>query len=200
LQLSRLSNGKIYLHPYTLGAWALSVALLCLASGVLTTGDWPRGLLFSLSLVGGILIAGEWKTRTHFEDKATNVLKYDPTLKDVDRYYGKDRLLVATLGGTQVIGVIGILVDKRVGIVKHWHVNGQYRNRGLGWDLMEMGIKNAMGPKNTLQILECETYNLQTRAERSLTKNGFRRDGEEIPEPGILGRFGIKTRNWVKEF
>ena len=201
VQLARLSNRKIYFHPYTLAIWSLLLAALVSFSGVLKTGDWGRALLFSVSLTGSILIAGEWVTRNHFEAKATEVLRADSSLQDFQKFYGRNRFLVATLGGDQVIGLVGLQIEGEVGTVNHWYVNALYRNRGLGWDLMEYVIKNAKeSTKNSLRMVKCQTYNMQTRAEKSLRDHGFKRTGGDTPEPGLLGWFDVKTRTWSLEF
>jgi RimJ/RimL family protein N-acetyltransferase len=151
-------------------------------------------------VTGGFLIAGEWMTRTRFEAKATDILKSDPSIQDIQKFFGKDRFLVATLGGEEVIGVVGLQVEGRIGIVRHWHVKATYRNRGLGWDLLDAVIKNSGGSKkHSLQRVQCQTYNLQTRAEKTLKDQGFKRIGNDSKEPGYIGWFGVRTRNWVKE-
>jgi len=196
LQLSRLSNARIFLHPYTLSVFVVGLSMLMYWSGVLKAYDSGRLILFSSSLVAVILITGEWTTRTHFENKATALIKSD--LADLHKHYGKDRFLVATLGGDRVIGTVGLEVKGRVGILKHWHIQGQYRNRGLGWDMVEMVISNARHvKKNPIHSVQGETYNLQTRAEKSLKQHGFQRTQEDVPE-GRLGLFGIVRRTWSK--
>lgn len=127
------------------------------------------------------------------------MIKSDPSLQDIQKFFGKDGFLVATLG-KDIIGVVGLHVEGRVGTVKHWHVKARYRNRGLGWDLLEGVIEmNKGSKKNSLQRVQCDTYNLQTRAEKTLKDHGFERMGNDVPEPGLLGRFGIRTRTWVKK-
>jgi RimJ/RimL family protein N-acetyltransferase len=200
LQLGRLANVRIYFHPVTLALWAACFAALVKVSGVLRTNDWGRTILFTLSMTSAFLITGEWLTRGRFEAKATDIMQSDSTLQDIQKYYGKDRFLVATLGGDEVIGVVGLQLDGKVGKVRHWHVKSTYRNRGLGWDLLEAAIANASKgtKKNAIQRIECETYNLQLRAEKSLRDHGFERAGDDTYEPGILGFFGIRSRMWEK--
>lgn len=202
LQLARLSNARVYLHPLTLAVWALCLAGLTQVSGVLRTNDWGRFILFSASLTGGFLITGEWLTRSRFEAKATDIMKSDATLQDIQKYFGKDKFLVATLGveEVEVIGVVGLQVEGRVGTVRHWHVKARYRERGLGWDLLQGVIENSKGSKkHPLQRVQIETYNLQNRAEKTLKDHGFMRTGDDVKEPGFLGFFGVRTRTWVKQ-
>ena len=184
----------------TLGLWVACFAMLVAASGVLRSNDWTRTILFTIPMTSGFLITGEWITRSHFEAKATDIIKSDASVQDIPTYYGKDRFLVATLGGDDVIGVVGLQVDGKVGKVQHWHVKATYRNRGLGWDLMEDAIANAQkSKKNAIQRVQCRTYNLQSRAEKSLRDHGFERVGDDTYEPGVLGFFGIRTRMWEKK-
>jgi len=151
-------------------------------------------------MTSGFLISGEWLTRGRFEAKATDIMKSDSTLQDIKKFYGKDRFLVATLGGEEIIGVAGLLVEGKVGKVRHWHVKSTYRNRGLGWDLLEGVIANATATKkNAIQRVQCETYNLQIRAEKTLRDHGFERVGDDTYEPGLLGFFGIRSRTWEKK-
>lgn len=148
----------------------------------------------------GFLIAGEWLTRSTFEAKATNILKSDSSLQDIQKFFGKDKFLVATLGETEVIGVVGLQIENRIGTVRHWHVKARYRERGLGWDLLEAVIKSNSGTKkHPLKQVQCDTYNLQTRAEKTLKDHGFQRTGDDVAEKGLLGWFGIKTRTWAKK-
>lgn len=200
LQLSRLSNARIYLHPYTLGAWGLTLALLVQFSGMLNAG-WPIILLIMLTMTSGFLITGEFITRNRFEAKATEIIDSDLRLNDIPKYFGKDRFVVATLGGREIIGCCGLQIDGRVGIVRHWHVKFRYRGRGLGWDLLESVIEKGQEAtkKNPLEKIECDTYNLQTRAEKTLKDHGFGRVGGDTVEPGLLGWYGIRTRTWIKE-
>jgi len=157
-------------------------------------------VLFTASLTAGFLIAAEWLTRSHFEARATEMIKEDPALDDVQRFFGKDKFLVATLGETDVIGVIGLEIEKGKATIRHWNVKAKYRSKGLGWDLVEGVLEKNQGTKkHPLKTVECETYNLQTRAEKSLKDHGFKIIGPEVYEPGVLGFFGIRRRNWVKE-
>ena len=202
LQLGRLANVRIYFHPVTLAVWAACFAALVKVSGVLRSNDWGRTILFTLSMTSGFLITGEWLTRGRFEAKATDIMKSDSSLQDIQKFYGKDRFLVATLGGDEIIGTAGLLIEGRVGKVRHWQVKGTYRNRGLGWDLLETVIANASAKttkKNAIQRVQCETYNLQIRAEKTLRDHGFERVGDDIYEPGALGFFGIRSRIWEKK-
>jgi|SRR5579862_8711720 len=203
LQLSRLSNSRIYLHPITLAVYGLCLAVLTRWSGVLRTHDWGRMVLFTASMTAGFLIAGEWFTRTHFEAIATDIVKKDPSLDDVQRFFGKDKFLVATLGEPgeeEVIGMIGLQIEKGKATIRHWNIKAKYRNRGLGWDLVEGVLeKNPGTKKHPLKTVECETYNLQARAEKSLKAHGFKISGKEVYEPGLLGLYGIRRRLWVKE-
>lgn len=203
LQLSRLSNSRIYFHPITLAVYALCLAGLTRWSGVLRTNDWGRMVLFTASMTAGFLIAGEWFTRTHFEAIATDIIKKDPSLDDVQRFFGKDKFLVATLGDPgeeEVIGMIGLQIEKGKATIRHWNVKAKYRNRGLGWDLVEGVLeKNPGTKKHPLKTVECETYNLQARAEKSLKDHGFVVSGKENYESGLLGFYGIRRRIWVKE-
>jgi N-acetylglutamate synthase-like GNAT family acetyltransferase len=199
LQLARLTNTRIYFHPVTLAVYGLCLATLTKLSGVLRTNDWGRMVLFTASLTAGFLIAGEWLTRGRFEAKATDSLRSD-SLVDIQKFFGKDKFLVATLGETDVIGVVGLQTEGRTGTLRHWHVKTKYRERGLGSDMLEMLIENNKGSKkHPLQRIQCETYNLQKRAEKSLKDHGFQRNPEEVKEPGLLGFFGVRKRTWVKE-
>jgi N-acetylglutamate synthase-like GNAT family acetyltransferase len=156
-------------------------------------------VLFTASMTAGFLLAAEWITRGKFEAKATSLLKSD-SLNDIQRFFGKDKFLVATLGERNVIGLVGLQVEGRTGTVRYWDVKAKYRARGLGWDLLEMVIENSKGSKkHPLQRVQCETYNLQWRAEKTLKDHGFQRKPEEVKEPGVLGFFGIRKRTWVKE-
>lgn len=169
-------------------------------SGVLVTKDWGRMVLFTASMTAGFLIAAEYFTRSHFEARATDILKKDPSLDDVQRFFGRDKFLVATLGETDVIGMIGLQIEKGKATIRHWNVKAKYRNRGLGWDLFEGVLEKNQGTKKyPLKTVECETYNLQSRAEKSLKSHGYKVVGPEVYEPGVLGFFGIRRRNWVKE-
>jgi N-acetylglutamate synthase-like GNAT family acetyltransferase len=151
-------------------------------------------------MTAGFLIAGEWLTRGVFEAKATDILKSDSSLQDIQKFFGKDKFLVATLGETDVIGVVGLQIESGIGTVRHWHVKARYRERGLGWDLLEMVIESNKGTKKRpLKQIQCETYNLQTRAEKTLRDHEFQRSGDDVAEKGFLGWFGIRTRTWVKK-
>lgn len=151
-------------------------------------------------MTAGFLIAGEWLTRGVFEAKATDILKSDSSLQDIQKFFGKDKFLVATLGETDVIGVVGLQIEGGIGTVRHWHVKARYRERGLGWDLLEMVIETNKGTKKrSLKQIQCETYNLQTRAEKTLRDHEFQRSGDDVAEKGFLGWFGIRTRTWVKK-
>jgi hypothetical protein len=179
--------------------WAFVLAALTQYSGILRTNDWGRFILFSASMTAGIFLTGEWLTRVLFEDKATALMKSDPSLQDIPGYFGKERFLVATLGD-EVIGLVGLQTEGRVGTVRHWHVKIKYREKGLGWDLLSMVIENNKGTKkHPLQSVQIETYNLQNRAEKTLKDHEFRRTGVEVKEPGPLGFFGVQTRLWVKQ-
>ena len=132
-------------------------AILVRVSDVLRTRDWGRLVLFTASLCAGLILTSEWITRNHFEPKATEVV-HSESLANIDSYFGKDHVIVATLGGDDVIGVIALEVNKKEGIVRYWHVKSQYRSRGLGWDLMEMVIERSKtSKKNALQRVSCET-------------------------------------------
>jgi len=138
-------------------------------------------------------------TRNQFEAKVSDIMKSDASLQDIHRYYGKDKFLVATLGNG-IIGVVGLQTEGKVGTVRHWHVKGRYRERGLGWDLLEMVIERNKGTKkHPLEVVQIETYNLQKRAEKTLKDHGFKRTGNDVKEPGALGWFGVGTRMWVKQ-
>jgi len=194
----------MYFHPLTLALWAASLGILIQWSGVWRNGDWGRLMLFTASLTAGFLLVGEMINRGRFEDKAFNTMKSDLSLQDIQKYFGKDRFLVATLGEPnkeqEVIGVVGLQVEGRVAVVKHWDVKAKYRNRGLGWDLLEMVIERNKGTKkHPVQRIECKTYNLQIRAEKTLKDHGFERTGKDVSEPGFIGWFGVKTRTWVKK-
>jgi len=157
-------------------------------------------LLFMIVTTSGFLVTGEYLTRNRFEAKATDIVQNDPTLGDIPRYFGKDRFVVATLGGREIIGCCGLQIEGQVGTVRHWHVKYPYRNRGLGWDLLELVIeKGKAEKKNPLERIECNTYNLQKRAEKTLKDHGFGRIGGGVKEPGFLGLYGIQTRTWIKE-
>jgi ribosomal protein S18 acetylase RimI-like enzyme len=190
---------RILFHPATVAVYVLLLALLIRVSGVLRTRDWGRLVLFTASLSAGFLLTVEWVTRNYFEAKATDMVQSD-SLANMQKYFGKDHVLVATLGGDEVIGVVALEVVKKDGIIWYWHVKSQYRNRGLGWDLVEMVIEQTKGTKkNALQRISCETYNLQNRAEKSLKDHGFERTGDDVREPHTIGWFGICRRTWVKK-
>lgn len=168
-------------------------------SGALRTGDWGRLVLFTAALGAGFILTSEWITRNYFEAKATEMV-HSESLANIHTYFGKDHVIVATLGGDDVIGVIALEVARKEGVVRYWHVKSQYRNRGLGWDLMEMVIERSQtSKKNALQRVSCETYNLQKRAEKSLKDHGFEQVGKDVKEPGILGFFGVGRRTWAKK-
>jgi RimJ/RimL family protein N-acetyltransferase len=199
LQLARLTNSRIYFHPLTIAVWLACLAVLVHVSGVLARGDWSRFGLFTASMTSGFLLTGEFLTRNRFEAKATDLLQNDPSLQDFSNFYGKDKFFVATLGENMVIGLIGIQIDGKVATVKHWHVKATYRNRGLGWDLVEAVLeRNKSEKKGGVGKVKIDTYNLQKRAEKSLKSHGFQLTGKEVTEPGILGIFGIKSRTWEK--
>ena len=100
-------------------------------------------------MTAGFLIAGEWLTRSTFEAKATDILKSDSSLQDIQKFFGKDKFLVATLGETEVIGVVGLQIENRIGTVRYWHVKARYRERGLGWDLLETVIESNKWDEKT---------------------------------------------------
>jgi RimJ/RimL family protein N-acetyltransferase len=188
------------MHPYFLGSFGIVLSILIRWSKVLSTGEWGRMVIFSASCIAGFFISVEWMTMAHFEAMATQKLKSDPSLGDIAKMYGKDRFLVATLGGTDLIGLVGLEVQGKTGIVKHWDIKSKYRNRGLGWDLLERAINNARSvKKNPITKVECQTYNLQVRAEKSLRDNGFKRSGKDEKEGGWVGWFGVERHGWVKE-
>lgn len=139
-------------------------------------------------------------TRHKYESIASNILKSDVSFLDIQKFFGKDKFLVATLGD-EVIGLVGLQTEGRVGTVRYWGVIARLRNRGLGWDLLERAIEggNKGSKKNSLQSVRCETYNLQTRAEKTLKDHGFRLSGKEVRETGPVGWFGVKKRTWVKD-
>ena len=175
------------------------MAILIHWSGVLRTSDWGRLILLSASVTAGFIISVEWLTNNRFEAKATELLKSDPSLGDIQKFFGKDRFLVATLGGSEVIGCAGLYAQGGTGTVMHWHVKSQYRNRGLGWDLLDMVIANAKNAKkNAIQRVECETYSLQSRAEKTLRVHGFISTGQQVREDGPIGWFGVGRRTWAK--
>jgi N-acetylglutamate synthase-like GNAT family acetyltransferase len=150
-------------------------------------------------LTAGFLLAGEWLTRAKFEAKVSSIMKSDASLHDIHKYYGNDKFLVATLGD-EVIGVVGMQTKGKVGTVRYWHVRARYRERGLGWDLLEMVIERNQGTKkHPLQSVQIRTYNLQKRAEKTLKDHGFKRTGNDEKEPGVVGWFGVRTRMWVKQ-
>jgi N-acetylglutamate synthase-like GNAT family acetyltransferase len=199
LQLARLTNQKIYVHPITLAVYFATLAALITYSGVLPARDWGRTILFTAALTSGFLVAGEMVTRNRFEALATDMLQKDDSLLDIQKFFDKDKFLVATLGG-ELIGVVGLQVEGRVGTVRHWGVMAKYRSKGLGWDLLERVIANSKGTKKGgLKSIKCETYNLQARAEKSLKNHGFQRTGNEIREAAPIGWFGVKRRVWIKE-
>jgi len=189
---------RILFHPFTLAVYAVCLALLVRVSGVLRTHDWGKLMLLTASLSAAVIILAEWTTRPYFEEKATEILKSN-SLSNIQSYFGKDQVFVATLGDDEVIGVCALEIEKSTAIVVHWHVKSQYRNRGLGWDILEMVIDKAKtSKKNAIQRIQCETYNLQTRAEKSLKDHGFQPSGEQFKEFGVVGLFGVCRRTWVK--
>jgi len=194
----------VYFHPITLALWAGSLAVLIQWSGAWRNGDWGRLMLFTASLTSAFLLVPEMVNRGKFEDKASDIMKSDPSLQDIHNYFGKDRFLVAKLGEEgeeeEVIGVVGLQIEGPVALVKHWHVKAKYRSRGLGWDLLEAVIEGNKGSKiQPVQRIECTTYNLQARAEKTLKDHGFERTGNDVYETGWLGWVGIRTRTWVKK-
>jgi len=198
LQLSRLSNARTLFHPYILAVYAVLLALLVNWSGVLRTRDWGRLILFTASLTAGFILGVEWMNRSYFEAKTTEIVKSE-SLSNIQKFFGKDQCLVATLGEDEVIGVVGLRIDGKTATVQHWDVKAKYRNRGLGWDLLEMVIERSQGTKkNAFRRVQCETYNLQNRAEKSLRDHGFQRSGDLVKEPGPVGWFGVGKRTWVK--
>jgi hypothetical protein len=201
LQLSRLSNALVYLHPRTLAVWGASLAAIYGLTNVFAYRDYGRIILLFCTVTTFFLIAVEWYTRAYFEKKAEQLLETDETIKDIPKHYGKDRFLVATLGDEEVIGLVGLQVGGRVGTVKHWHVKSRYRSKGLGWDLIQWVVDrtNKAAKKNaSLRKLKMETYNLQLRAEKTLKTHGFVKVGKPVAEPGILGWFGIRMNTWEK--
>jgi GNAT superfamily N-acetyltransferase len=201
LQLSRLSNALIYLHPFFLALWGAALAVIYRYTRIFQKRDWGRGLLLLCCITSFFLVAVEWYNRTYWEKKTKALLDADATLKDIPKHYGKDRFLVATLGDDMLIGLVGLQVDGRIATVKHWHVKGKYRSRGLGWDLLQWVIEVARkgGKKGgSLQKVRCQTYNLQRRAEKTLKDHGFVRVGKTVVEPGLLGWFGVRLNTWEK--
>ena len=201
LQLSRLSNALVYLHPVPLALWAASLAVIYHWTNVLKYRDYGRMILLFCCVTTFFFVLAEWYNRSYFEAKAKKILDEDETIKDIPKYYGKDRFLVATLGDDEVIGLVGLTVEGRVGTVTHWHVKGRYRAKGLGWDLLQWVIEGANkgAKKNTsLQKVRCEVYNLQRRAEKTLRDHGFVKVGKVIVEPGILGWLGVRSQTWEK--
>jgi hypothetical protein len=183
----------------TIAAYFACLGGLIHFSNVMVTHDWGRLTLFTAALTSAFLVAGEMVTRSRFEALATNILRTDSSLLDIQKFFGNDKFLVATLG-EEVIGLVGLQIDGRTGIVRHWGVASRYRNRGLGWDLLDMVIANNKGSKkNGLQSVKCETYSLQERAEKSLKDHGFEPKGKQVKESGPIGWFGVKRRTWVKE-
>jgi len=199
MQLARVLNTKIYMHPLTVALWAILLGILINYSRTLKTHDWGRLMLLMAALSSCFLVAVEFYTRARFETIATEQLK-EPSLENTSQFFGKpERFQVATLGG-DIIGCVGLHVEGRVGTLKHWHVFSRYRNRGLGWDLVEVVLESNKGTKkNALQKVKAQTYNLQKRAEKSLKDHGFKQEGKEVKLPGALGWFGVTTKTWVKE-
>jgi hypothetical protein len=187
------------LHPATIAIFLAFLGILIRYSGVSHTHDWGKLVLFTAAMISAFLIAGEWLTRTYFESLATSILDSDSSLLDVQKFFGKDKFLVATLGN-EVIGLVGLQIEGRVGTVRHWGVSAKYRNKGLGWDLLEMVIANSnRSKKQNLQSVKCETYNLQTRAEKTLKDHEFRQSGKAVRLSGPIGWYGVKQRMWVKD-
>src|SRR5271156_1752424 len=144
MQLARVLNTKIYLHPVALALWAIVLGVLIHYSRSVQTHDWGRLMLLMAALSSAFLVGIEFFTRARFEKIATEQLN-DPSLQNISKFFGKaDRFQVATLGG-DAIGCVGLHVEGKVGTLMHWHVFSRYRNRGLGWDLVEMVLELNKG-------------------------------------------------------
>ena len=201
MQLSRLSNALVYVHPVSVAVWAASLAAIFRWTHVFVYQDWGRLTLLFCCVTTFYLVLVEWYNRSYFEKKTKHVLEEDETLKDIPKFYGKDRFLVATLGNEEFIGLVALRVDGRVGTVTHWHVKSKYRERGLGWDLIGCVVDKAdTGARRnaSLRKIRCEAYNLQRRAEKTLKDHGFVKVGKPVAEPGILGWIGVRSYTWEK--
>lgn len=198
MQRARLSNQYVFRSPIWLAMYLSGIAWATQRFEPWRTNDWGRWAFLCCAISALFLVGVDYFTYHHYEARTQGDLKADEFLQNPGRHAKSKtyKCWVAYYGD----GLVGTIVLKKVEPksttceIQHWYVRARYREKGLGGDLLEAAMQYAK--KTNCTILTAKTTSINTRANKTLQKTGFKKDTAE-PDSNIYWRMlRMKCTAW----
>ncbi|KAF9481382.1 hypothetical protein BDN70DRAFT_876342 [Pholiota conissans] len=214
------ANNKTYTHPVTIAIWLALSSIFIQYMNWWPSGDFgwisylkPFPALASLAVP--VMFAVDWINRPYFEELTQEALRYGD-LKDIKAYYSKNPasgFWLLELGDT-FVGLIAVdaskpdvkprkgeAVQPRTAVIRHFHVEENYRSSDIQNDLLEYAINHAFNKDPTLERIEIADSPLLSYRRSAARKAGFELD-HNTKVVGVL-RWKLGTRylernKWIK--
>ena len=159
-QMRQVSSAAVILHPATLSATVLLIAIM------------SRYLVFSTLITTsvGMMMAGMLAVRMYTANYLTQAEKIGfKWLEDYSKHANgngngngsRDPIVLIAKWGDEIIGALVMRVVKRErkGYVRAWTVKLRYRNKGVGRGLLEEGAKAVWGKGGRGMVFEDDHAN-----------------------------------------
>lgn len=198
MQRARLSNQYVFRSPIWLAMYLSAIAWASQRFEPWRTNDWGRWAFLCCAISALFLVGVDYFTYHHYEARTQGDLKADDFLQNPANYAKSktDKCWVAYYGD----GLVGTIVLRKSepksknAEIQHWYVRARYREKGLGGDLLEAAIDHAR--KANCTALIAKTTSINTRANKSLQKTGFKKETAN-PDSNVYWRMlRMKCTTW----